>query len=237
MLQNKIALIIGLESEVNVAIAKRFAYEGATIILADINGPLLEKIDDEIKIISSSTNIVLVQVDTTDLSQLKELANSINNQFSKVDILCTSLQIKQNLSLLTDYTEEQWDQLVTSEIKRYWFIIKLFDTFLKRSDNGRMITSTYGLLEENQTTAFWGVYSTIEIAVRNIVTTYAKEVEHTNIKVNIVNPGILNSSGYKKIFPGKKADHLNIADDITDIFVKLASNKCTFTGLKHNAQF
>lgn len=236
MLQNKIALIIGLESEVNIAVAKRFAYEGAQIILADMNGTLLEKIDDEIKTVSNSTNIVLVQVDTTDLNQLKELANSINNQFSKIDILCTSLQIQQNLSLLIDYTEEQWDKLVTSEIKRYWFIIKLFDTFLKRSDNGRMITSTYGVLE-NQTTAFWGVYSTIEIAVVNMVITYAKEVEHTNIKVNVVNPGVLNSDGYKKIFPGKKADHLNVADNITDIFVKLGSNKCMFTGLKHNAQF
>src|SRR5216684_3379089 len=84
-LKGKIALITGASRGIGAAVAKRFAQEGAQLILVARSSTDLEAVDDEIQ--KYGPPAILVPFDLTDLSRIDDFAKSIAMRFGKLDIL------------------------------------------------------------------------------------------------------------------------------------------------------
>ena len=83
---------------------------------------------------------------------------------------------------------------------------------------------------------YWGPYAASKAALENMVQTYAAETAHTNLKVNLINPGAVRTKMRAAAFPGEKPETLPTPDAITDLFVQAASPGFAETGQVLKAQ-
>src|SRR5271165_1349605 len=96
VLTNKIALITGASRGIGAAVAKRFAAEGAHVILVARTVGGLEAVDDAIK--TAGGKATLVPVDLAEHDRIDELGATIAKRFGKLDILVGNAGILGDLT-------------------------------------------------------------------------------------------------------------------------------------------
>ena len=138
--------------------------------------------------------------------------------------------------MLVDYTEESWHLTFNTNLHANWYLIKHFDPLLKMSDAGRTIFISSDVMDMNNV-SFWGPYAIAKSALTSMVKIYAEETKHTNIKSNLVMPGPVATKTHQKSYPGQDNSLIAQPDDLVDIFLQLASDKCRFSGKTHYAQY
>ncbi len=231
-LAGKIALITGASQGIGAAVAQRYAQEGAHVILVGRDVGRLEKVDDAIQAIGGTATIVsmdLAQGDTID-----QLAVSLAQKFGKLDIVVGNAAIVGSLRPLTSITNKIWDEAFAVNVTANHRLIRSLDRLVQQSDAGRWIFVTSGAAQLH--TPYWGVYAATKAALETIVKTFAKEITQPHIRANLISPGMVNTDMLDTAFPGRDNSVYASPEDITDIFVELASEKCTATGETFNAQ-
>ena len=86
--QGKVAVITGGASGIGRSMAERFAEEGMRIVLADVEGPALEKAEAEMK--ADGAEVLAIQCDVSKAHDVKELAAKAIDAFDTVHILCNN---------------------------------------------------------------------------------------------------------------------------------------------------
>ncbi|MBQ4874512.1 MAG: SDR family NAD(P)-dependent oxidoreductase [Rickettsiaceae bacterium H1] len=234
MLKGKIALITGASSGLGASLAKQFAKEEAHVILLGRDLKKLEAVDDIIKVFGGDPTII--SMDLTESEKIASLAASISHRFNKLDILVGNATSMTDLGLLVDHNEESWHHIFNTNLHANWQLIKHFDPLLKLSNAGRAVfVSCDACRLENP--SFWGPYMISKVALESMVKIYAAETKHTNIKANLVIPGPIATETHRKAFPGQKLSQLSQPEDIIEIFLKLSSESCKFSGRTYQAQY
>jgi NAD(P)-dependent dehydrogenase (short-subunit alcohol dehydrogenase family) len=226
-LEDRIALVTGASRGIGAAIARRFAREGAHLVLTARTTGGLEEVDDEIREISGEA-ATLVPLDLTDFDAIDRLGASIFERFKRLDVLVGNAGQLGALSPLGHIDPKTWDRVLAVNTTANWRLIRSMDPLLKASDAGRVIflTSTAG----HEPRAYWGIYAVSKAALEMTALTYAAEVEKTNVQVNLINPGPTRTAMRAEAFPGEDPETLKTPDDVTDLFVELAEAKCTRNG-------
>jgi NAD(P)-dependent dehydrogenase (short-subunit alcohol dehydrogenase family) len=231
-LGGRIALITGASRGIGAAVARRFAAEGAHVILAARNVAGLEETDDAIR--AEGGNATLVQLDVTKPDQIEMLAKQIAQRFGKLDILVGNAGILGELSPVAHTTPEHWERVINTNLTANFHLLRCFDALLQCSDAPRAIFVTSGVGKNVR--AYWGAYAISKAALDMMARLYAAENENSKLKVNIINPGQVRTHMNAQAFPGADPMTRVSAESITDIFVQLASPACTVSGETFNAQ-
>lgn len=231
-LTKKIALITGATSGIGYAVAKRFAGEGAHIIAVGRSQKNLESLDDEIREIGGSAT--LVQLDLMEFPKIDILAQSIAEKFGKLDILVGNAGVLGEITPMPHTSPDEWDKVIATNLTANFHLIRCFDGLLKKSQNPRAMFVSSGVT--NGAHAYWGAYSVSKAALENMVEVYAAENLKTNLLVNLIDPRAVRTRMRAQAFPGEDPETLAKPENITDIFVKLASDDCAETGKKLFAQ-
>ncbi len=226
------ALVTGASRGIGAAIAKRFAAEGAHVILTARTVGGLEEVDDAVRAAGGSAT--LVPADLLDMDQIDKIAGAVHERFGKLDVLVGNAGSLGVLSPVGHIDPKVWDETVALNLTVNYRLIRAFDVLLRQSDAGRAIFVSSGAARNPH--PYWGAYSASKAGLKALVQTYAGEVAKTNIRVNIVNPGGVRTSMRAQAFPGEDPMSLVTPDDVTDIFVQLAAIDCEFHGAILNAQ-
>jgi len=227
-LANRIALITGASRGIGAAVAKRFAAEGAHVILVARDRKGLEATDDAIR--AAGGNATLVPLDLTAFAQIELLAAQIAQRFGRLDILVGNAAILSDMTPLPHIATDDWDKVMAINVTANWHLIRCFDALLKASDAGRAMFVTSGVT--TRPAAYWGAYAISKSALEAMVNIYATENAKTALKVNLVDPGAVRTRMRAQAFPGEDPLTLPDADAITDAFVKLATPELQETGKK-----
>ncbi len=226
-LEGRIALITGASRGIGAAVARRFAREGAHLVLTARTTGGLEEVDDEIREISGEA-ATLVPLDLTDFDAIDRLGASIFERFKRLDVLVGNAGQLGALSPLGHTEPKTWDRVLAVNTTANWRLIRSMDPLLKASDAGRavFVTSTVG----REPRAYWGIYAVSKAALEMTARVYAAEVVKTNVRVNLINPGPTRTAMRAEAFPGEDPETVKIPDDVTDLFVELAEAKCRRNG-------
>lgn len=227
-LQGRVALITGASRGIGQAVAKRFAHEGAQVILVARDRKGLETTDDAIR--AAGGIATLVQMDLTDTAKIEELARAIADRFGKIDILVGNAGALGELTPVAHLSPDIWNQVIAVNVTANCHLIRCFDPLLKQSDAPRAMFVTSGVTEG--TFAYWGAYAASKAALESMVETYAAENAKTPLRVNLIDPGIVRTRMRAQAVPGEDPETLPAPDDITDIFVRLAGGSVKETGKK-----
>jgi NAD(P)-dependent dehydrogenase (short-subunit alcohol dehydrogenase family) len=225
-LDGRVALITGASRGIGRAVARRFAAEGAHVILVARTIGGLEEADDEIKALGGTAT--LVPMDLTDFPAIDRLGAAVYERFKRLDVLVGNAGLLGPLSPLGHIQPAVWDQVMAVNVTANWRLIRSFDPLLRVSDAGRAIFVTSGAVARRR--AYWGSYVVSKAALEMLVQVYADEVAETKVRVNLINPGGTRTQMRAQAFPGEDPTTVKLPDSVTEDFVRLAEPACTLNG-------
>lgn len=225
-MKNKIALITGASRGIGAAIAKRYAEEGAHVILVARTVSGLEEVDDYVKSIGGEATIV--PLDLLQHNKIDELGGVIAQRFGKLDVLVGNAAMLGHLCPVGHINPSVWDKTFSLNVTANYRLIRSFDPLLKAADAGRAIFVSSGVA--TSVLPFWGAYSASKSALDQLVKVYASELDKTNVKVNLVDPGMVGTAMLAEALPGADMNSFPKAEAITDIFVELTKRSLKDNG-------
>jgi NAD(P)-dependent dehydrogenase (short-subunit alcohol dehydrogenase family) len=225
-LKNRIALVTGASRGIGRAVALAFAKEGAHIIAMARRSGALEELDDDIQALGGTAT--LLRLNLTDGDKIDGLGPTILERFGQLDVLVGNAGILGPLSPLGHVSEKDWNEVLNVNLTANWRLIRTLDPLLRKSDAGRAIFVTSGAAQNCR--AYWGPYSVSKAALEALVKTYAAEVNDTNVRANLINPGAVATAMRAKAMPGEDPASLPKPEDLVETFVRLALPDSTDNG-------
>lgn len=217
-LAGRIALITGASRGIGRAVALAFAKEGAHVILLARTQGALEEVDDEVKALGGTAT--LIPLDLADGDKIDALGPTLLERWGHLDILVGNGGMLGPLSPVTHVSDKDWQRVMDVNVTANWRLIRTLDPLLKKSNAGRAIFVTSNAVRA--TRAYWGPYSTSKAALEALVKTYANEVETTDVRVNLLNPGRVATAMRAEAFPGEDPETLAKPEALCDLFVLMA---------------
>lgn len=226
-LDGRVALVTGASRGIGAAAAKELAANGAHVILLARTQKGLEETYDSIVDAGGSATIMPFDLNKTD--ELEALGPTILERFGRLDIWIANAGKIGTLTPVSHSKMKDWRDLYTINVIANVQMIRTLEPLLKASDAGRAIFmgSDLGI----HATPFFGEYGVSKSAVMLLAKTWAAETKHTNIKINTIVPGAVDTEMLAEAFPGGyHHDDLRMPEDIAPMFVELSSPDCTRHG-------
>lgn len=225
-LAGRVALITGASRGLGAAAALAYATAGAHCVLVARTVGGLEEVDDRIKAIGGSAT--LVPLDVTDGPGIDRLGQALFDRFGRLDVLLGNAAILGTLSPMGHFEPKVFEQVMAVNVTANWRLIRSMDPLLRRSDAGRAIFVTSGA--SRRIIPYWGAYATSKAALDMMVGIYAAEVAHTQVKVNLFNPGPMRTFMRREAFPGEDEAQQIPPEAHGESLVRLAMPSCTMNG-------
>ena len=231
-LEGRIALITGASRGIGAAVAKRFAAEGAHLILTARTVGGLEEVDDAVK--AAGGQATLVPADLTEMDKIDQIGGALNQRFGRLDILVGNAATLGILSPVPHVAPAVWEEALTLNATVNYRLIRSVDPLLRLSDAGRAIFVTSGAAQGSF--PYWGPYAAGKAALEALVRSYAGEIAKTGIRANLIDPGSVRTALRAEAFPGEDASRLTAPEDVTELFVRLAEPTFQENGALFHAQ-
>ena len=225
-LAGRVALITGASRGLGAAAALAYATAGAHCVLVARTVGGLEEVDDRLKAIGGSAT--LVPLDVTDGHGIDRLGQALFDRFGRLDVLLGNAAILGTLSPMGHFEPKVFEQVMAVNVTANWRLIRSMDPLLRRSDAGRAIFVTSGA--SRRIIPYWGAYATSKAALDMMVGIYATEVAHTQVKVNLFNPGPMRTFMRREAFPGEDEAQQIPPEAHGESLIQLAMPSCTMNG-------
>ena len=187
-LSNKVVLVTGASRGIGRAIAKRFAEEGADVIVTARTAADLETLQTEIEALG--VRCQPIATDLRDPAQIDALAAAALEAFGRVDVLVNNAGVG-TWADVTDITLEQFDDMFNVNIRAVFLLTKALLPQMTERETGHIINIA-------STSSRWTypsgtVYCATKFAVLGFNEALAKELRITGVRVTAVCPGMVNT--------------------------------------------
>lgn len=230
-LDGRLAMITGASRGLGAALAKRFAEEGARLILVARTTGGLEEVDDLVR--AAGGEATLVPQDLTRSEAIDELGGALAKRFGRLDVLIGNAGELSALSPLAHTQPKTIERTFAINTITNFRLIRSLDPLLRASPAGSAMFVTSDVARCPR--AYFGAHAASKAALESLVLTYAAETAKTDLRVNLVDPGPMRTRLRAKAYPGEDKATLPLPEDRTDIFVELAEAGCTYHGKRLNA--
>jgi NAD(P)-dependent dehydrogenase (short-subunit alcohol dehydrogenase family) len=220
MFDNKVVMITGASKGLGRALAVKVAEEGAKVaICARKPGPLKD-VENELKTLGAE--VVALEADVSDARDVDRFVSVTEEAWGSVDVLFNNASVfGPGPRLLADYPEEEFLEVLRINTLNPFLVTKRVLPGMISRGKGSIINLT----SEAGKTGFgeWGAYGISKFAVEGLTQTWADELEGTGVRVNMVDPGEMDTDMHDKAVPD--CDY-PLADpkDHLDAFLYLASD-------------
>lgn len=229
---NKIALITGAGAGIGAELAKQLASLGATVILLGRTQQKLEAVYDEI-VGAGHPEPVIFPCDLNELTeaQAKDIAQAINEQLGRLDILVHNASVLGQKTPLEQYNLAAYDQVMQINCKAPLMLTQALLGLLNEAPSGRLLFTSSGVGRQGR--AFWGAYSISKFATESMMQIFAAELDNvTNIAVLAVNPGATRTNMRAQAMPGEHPETVTPTADIMPTYLYLLGEQ----GQPHHGQ-
>jgi rhamnulose-1-phosphate aldolase/alcohol dehydrogenase len=185
-LSGRVALITGSAGGIGKAIAKKFAEEGACIIINDINQERLEETNAEFEKSFGKDGVSQVLLNVTDAGSIDNAMRAACLAFGGVDLLVNNAGISISKSI-TDHTLEEWDRLYDILVKGQFLVSQKAIVVMRKQGFGGDIVN---IVSKNAVVAGPNNpgYGSAKAAQAHLTRLMATELGPDRIRVNTVNP-------------------------------------------------
>lgn len=183
-LANKTALISGGASGIGRAIAKVFLEAGASVVISDINAPMLEATVEEL---SALGKVAGVAGDVRSMVDARKMVERTVELYGAIDVLVCNAGITSVMPI-EQLEEDEWDAVLTTNAKGMYTLIKSAVPFMKAKGGGSIVTlgSEMGIVAVPESPAYCASKGAVIMFTKSI----AVDLIRYNIRVNSLCPGI-----------------------------------------------
>ncbi len=201
-LEGKIAVVTGGSTGIGLAVARRFAAEGALVY---ITGRRQAQLDAAAREIGASA--VAVQVDSSRLDELDKLFGRIRAEHGKLDILMANAG-GGSLLPLGQITEDHFDDTFARNVKGTLFTVQ---AALPLLGAGSSVILTGSTAASGGTEAF-SVYAASKAAVRAFARNWILDLKGRGIRINTLSPGPIKTPGLVELAGPDEASQQGLLD-------------------------
>jgi len=189
-LKNRIAVVTGASKGIGAGIAKGFAAEGANVVVNYASSKEdAERVITEIK--EKGGKAIAVQADLSKAADVRRLFAETRKAFGKLDVLVNNAGIYE-FATLAEITEEQFHRLFNTNV--LGLILATQEAAQLFGPAGGSIINI-GSTASQVTPPATAVYTATKGAVDAITHVLSKELGPKNIRVNSINPGMVETEG------------------------------------------
>lgn len=229
-LQGKVAIVTGASKGIGASIAKDLAFEGASVVVNYSSSKQgADRVVEEIK--KNGGRAMAIQANIGKEEDIKRLFRDTKNAYGKIDILVNNAGIYE-FAPLESITKEHFNKMFDLNVLGLIFAIReAVDYFGMDGGSIINISSVAGKSPLPNTS----VYSATKAAVDAVTKALSKELGTKNIRINSVNPGLIETEGTHTggIMGGELAAEIKSStplgrvgqpDDVSSVVVFFASD-------------
>lgn len=192
MLDNKVAFITGAASGIGAGTARRFAQEGASVVLADVQEEEGQKLQKSLK--RAGHKALYVDCDVSSPESVQAAIAAAVRKFKRLDIVFANAGINGVWTPIEELTPEEWDKTLDINLKGTYLTVHYAVPHLKKAGGGSiLITSSV-----NGTRTFSNpgasAYSTSKAGQVAFMKMIALELGRHNIRCNAICPGAIETN-------------------------------------------
>jgi len=187
-LENKVAVVTAGGSGIGAATVRRFAREGAAVVIADLSGSRAEQVRAEVA--ATGSRAAAIKMDVADPQAVEATIKLALDSFGRLDVLFNNAGMAE-VSLIHETTLESWERVIAVTLTGTFLGLKYAIPIMRRQGGGAVINTAsisgmhgdYGMAS----------YNAAKAAVINLTRTAALENAKHHIRVNCVCPGAINT--------------------------------------------
>jgi len=193
-LENKVALVTGSSRGIGKTIALKLAESGASLAINyKSNSWAADEIVESIKKIKRQA--ISVQCDVSNFADVEEMIKKVINEFGRIDILVNNVGPFLYKSIY-DTTIQEWHQIINSNLNSTFYCCKAVVPIMRKQRSGNIINIGAPNAERTQGYVQNCPYATAKTGVVVFSKSLAKEEAKNGIRVNVVNPGFIETDEY-----------------------------------------
>ena len=215
----KIVFITGATSGIGEATAKILS-NNYDLILCGRREERLIKLRDSL---SKKTNVIILSFDIRNKDQVSEKIESLDEKWKNIDFLINNAGNAHGMDYIFDGNSDDWDKMIDINVKGLLYVSKEILKIMVFNKRGHIIN--IGSIAGKEVYSKGNIYCASKFAVDAISQSMRIDLNHKNIKVSQVNPGLVNTEFSKVRFKNDlgKAENVYkgmdplIADDVADV--------------------
>lgn len=185
----KVVIVTGASRGIGRQIAKTLAIKNNTVI-ANYNKSEKEALRLKQEVEEEGREIELFKADVSNVEEVKNLVKFVIDKFGRIDVLVNNAGMSQ-FKVFTDITDTDWDEMIRKNLSSVFYMTREVVPFMIREKEGCIINIS----------SIWGQvgasceshYAVSKAGVDALTKSLAKELGPSNIRVNSIAPGIIQT--------------------------------------------
>jgi NAD(P)-dependent dehydrogenase (short-subunit alcohol dehydrogenase family) len=206
----KVALVTGAAAGMGLATAQAFAEAGAAVVLADVNEDAVKAAAE--KLVAAGHKALAVRCDVSDDAQVAAMVDRTVAEFGRLDAAFNNAGVMARIAPTGESTREDWDRVIGINLRGVWSCMKHELRQMERQGSGAIVNNaSVGALTGNP-----GISSYIasKHGVIGLTRTAALEYIKRGIRVNAVNPGLIDTQIARDVVSGSEEAYAGLANQV-----------------------
>ena len=208
--RGKMALVTGAAAGMGLAAAQAFAEAGASVVLADFKQDAVTAAAE--KLVAAGHKALAIRCDVSDDEQVAAMVDQAIAKFGRLDAAFNNAGVMAHIAPTADSAREDWDRVIGVNLRGVWSCMKYELRQMERQGSGAIVNNaSVGALTGNPGIAS---YIASKHGVVGLTRTAALEYIKHGIRVNAINPGLIDTQIARDVVSGDEKAYAEIAKGV-----------------------
>lgn len=223
-LEGKTILVTGATGGIGRAVSMACAAAGAEVLLQGRNEAALDALYDDIMASSGTApGIVPLDLQVQDPAIYDTLRDELESAGVKLDGLIHNASVLGERRALAQTSPQSWNEVIQVNLTAQFLLTRALMPLLEAAPLASVLLTSSGVGRKGK--AYWGAYAVSKFATEGFMQVLADELgETSNIRVNSLNPGAINTQMRRAAYPGEPPDTNPAPEALSHHWVYLMSD-------------